>query len=189
MMKKRLFTSILCLVFIAGITVTLPNNSFARGRSTAKRSKAPGKAKARSSKASSSRTGNRKTITNKTIASSRYRGKRMKAGKRIIRPMTAPPRSGSAIPPDRVSEIQTALKREGYYQGDPNGQYDRATIEAMTNYQKDKNLRSTGYPTAESLQKLGLSKNRQSAPKSLPDNNKQEQSRSNSDNQTDASQN
>ncbi len=67
---------------------------------------------------------------------------------------------GVAIPPDRVREIQSALKREGYLQGEPSGQYDRATVEAMTKYQQEHNCRSTGYPTAESLQKLGLTRQR-----------------------------
>lgn len=81
------------------------------------------------------------------------------------RPQTTPTYSGSrmpasAIPPERVREIQEALQREGYLQGEPSGQYDRPTIEAMTRYQQDNNFRTTGYPTAESLQKLKLTRKR-----------------------------
>lgn len=79
--------------------------------------------------------------------------------------LQAPPYSSSrmpasAIPPERVREIQDALQREGYLQGEPSGQYDRSTIEAMTRYQQDNNFRTTGYPTAESLQKLKLTRKR-----------------------------
>jgi peptidoglycan hydrolase-like protein with peptidoglycan-binding domain len=68
------------------------------------------------------------------------------------------------MPADRVREIQDALKREGFFEGDPTGQYDKATVEAMTGYQKSRNFRATGYPTAEALQSLGLTKSRIAAP-------------------------
>lgn len=77
-----------------------------------------------------------------------------------------------AIPPDRVREIQSALKREGYLQGEPSGQYDRATVEAMSKYQQEHNCRSTGYPTAESLQKLGLTRQRRVTQPNPPAENK-----------------
>jgi peptidoglycan hydrolase-like protein with peptidoglycan-binding domain len=90
----------------------------------------------------------------------------------------------SAIPPERVREIQDALKREGYLQNEPSGQYDRATVEAMTNYQKDHNFRTTGYPTAESLQKLGLTRQRRVNPPAAPDSVKSEDNSSAPDTQT-----
>jgi peptidoglycan hydrolase-like protein with peptidoglycan-binding domain len=71
-----------------------------------------------------------------------------------------------------VREIQTALQREGYLQNEPSGQYDRATVEAMTSYQKANNMRSTGYPTAESLQRLGLSRQRRVNPPAAPGENR-----------------
>jgi hypothetical protein len=58
--------------------------------------------------------------------------------------------------PDRIREIQTALQREGMYQGDPSGKWDDATVDAMKKYQDKKGLNPTGKIDAISLAKLGL---------------------------------
>jgi peptidoglycan hydrolase-like protein with peptidoglycan-binding domain len=58
--------------------------------------------------------------------------------------------------PDRISEIQTALARGGYYQGSPNGKWDSNTVAAMQKFQSDNNLTANGKINASSLQKLGL---------------------------------
>ena len=58
--------------------------------------------------------------------------------------------------PDRISEIQSALARDGFYEGDPNGKWDANTISAMRRFQTAKGLESTGKIDALSLQKLGL---------------------------------
>jgi peptidoglycan hydrolase-like protein with peptidoglycan-binding domain len=58
--------------------------------------------------------------------------------------------------PDRITEIQTALARGGYYQGDPNGKWDTNTVAAMQKFQSANGLDSTGKLDALSLQKLGL---------------------------------
>jgi peptidoglycan hydrolase-like protein with peptidoglycan-binding domain len=60
------------------------------------------------------------------------------------------------IEPKRVVEIQTALANAGYFKGEPNGQWDQATIEAMKGYQLSNNFKATGKPDALSLKKLGL---------------------------------
>jgi peptidoglycan hydrolase-like protein with peptidoglycan-binding domain len=58
--------------------------------------------------------------------------------------------------PARIKEIQQALGREGFYQGEPTGKWDDATIAAMKNFQQFKGLPATGKIEALSLQKLGL---------------------------------
>jgi len=58
--------------------------------------------------------------------------------------------------PARIKEIQQALAREGFYQGDPTGKWDDATVAAMKNFQQSKGLQPTGKIEALSLQKLGL---------------------------------
>lgn len=58
--------------------------------------------------------------------------------------------------PDRISEIQTALSRGGYYQGDPNGKWDAKTVDAMQKFQTANSLEPSGKLDAPSLQKLGL---------------------------------
>jgi peptidoglycan hydrolase-like protein with peptidoglycan-binding domain len=57
---------------------------------------------------------------------------------------------------DRISEIQSALARNGYYQGDPNGKWDSNTIGALQKFQSDHGLDANGKLDARSLQKLGL---------------------------------
>ena len=58
--------------------------------------------------------------------------------------------------PDRIREIQSALQREGTYQGQPNGKWDDATVDAMKNYQDKNGLNATGKIDAVTLNKLGL---------------------------------
>jgi peptidoglycan hydrolase-like protein with peptidoglycan-binding domain len=57
---------------------------------------------------------------------------------------------------ERISEIQSALARGGYYQGNPNGKWDSNTISAMQKFQSDNGLSNSGKIDAASLQKLGL---------------------------------
>jgi peptidoglycan hydrolase-like protein with peptidoglycan-binding domain len=57
---------------------------------------------------------------------------------------------------DRISEIQTALSRGGYFEGQPNGKWDSNTISAMQKFQSANGLNSSGKLDATTLQKLGL---------------------------------
>jgi peptidoglycan hydrolase-like protein with peptidoglycan-binding domain len=58
--------------------------------------------------------------------------------------------------PERISEIQSALAHNGYYQGTPTGKWDSNTISAMQKFQSDNGLSNSGKIDASSLQKLGL---------------------------------
>ncbi len=58
--------------------------------------------------------------------------------------------------PDRISEIQTALSHDGYFQGQPNGKWDASTIAALQKFQSAHGLEATGKLDAPSLQKMGL---------------------------------
>jgi peptidoglycan hydrolase-like protein with peptidoglycan-binding domain len=60
------------------------------------------------------------------------------------------------IDSERVTEIQQALLKRGLYQGDPTGIYDEETINAMIRFQASQKIPATGYPTAHSLNRLGL---------------------------------
>jgi len=62
----------------------------------------------------------------------------------------------AAPTPDRISQIQSALARGGYYKGDPNGKWDPDTVAAMQKFQSANGLDSTGKLDAPTLQKLGL---------------------------------
>lgn len=58
--------------------------------------------------------------------------------------------------PDRIREIQSALARDGYFDGESNGKWDARTAQSMQRFQQDHGLPPTGKLDALSLQKLGL---------------------------------
>jgi peptidoglycan hydrolase-like protein with peptidoglycan-binding domain len=58
--------------------------------------------------------------------------------------------------PARISEIQSSLARNGFYDADPNGKWDASTVGAMQKFQSANGLEPTGKLDALSLQKLGL---------------------------------
>ena len=58
--------------------------------------------------------------------------------------------------PDRISEIQQALAKDGSFTGKPNGKWDAATMEATRKFQEAHGLSPTGKLDAKTLQQLGL---------------------------------
>jgi hypothetical protein len=66
------------------------------------------------------------------------------------------PRGQQAIDSARAREIQTALIREHYMQGEPSGSWDSATQAAMQRYQADHGWQSKTTPDSRALIKLGL---------------------------------
>jgi hypothetical protein len=64
---------------------------------------------------------------------------------------------GQSVPtPDRIKDIQTALQKDGSYEGQPTGKWDAATMDAMKKYQDKNGISPTGKIDAVSLNKLGL---------------------------------
>jgi peptidoglycan hydrolase-like protein with peptidoglycan-binding domain len=64
---------------------------------------------------------------------------------------------GQAAPtPDRISEIQQALAKDGSFSGTANGKWDNNTVEAMKSFQTTHGLNPSGKLDARTLQKLGL---------------------------------
>jgi peptidoglycan hydrolase-like protein with peptidoglycan-binding domain len=57
---------------------------------------------------------------------------------------------------DRVIEIQSALAKDGSYQGAPNGKWDDDTASAMRKFQSAHGLNPNGKLDAPTLQRLGL---------------------------------
>jgi peptidoglycan hydrolase-like protein with peptidoglycan-binding domain len=57
---------------------------------------------------------------------------------------------------DRISEIQSALVRGGYYQGSPSGKWDSNTVAAVQKFQSANGIEANGKLDAPTLQKLGL---------------------------------
>ena len=58
--------------------------------------------------------------------------------------------------PERISEIQQALAKDGSFNGAPNGKWDDSTIGAMKKFQTVHGLNPSGRLDAPTLQKLGL---------------------------------
>ena len=72
---------------------------------------------------------------------------------------TSAPQPSSGIPAERITEIQRALIKGAYLDGEPSGQYDSATVQAMKDFQSKNGFSATGLPSAQSLKKLGVARN------------------------------
>ena len=70
--------------------------------------------------------------------------------------VAAKPKGQAAPTGDRIKEIQTALQKDGSYEGEPTGKWDSATTDAMRKYQDKNGINPTGKIDAVSLNKLGL---------------------------------
>ena len=65
-------------------------------------------------------------------------------------------RGQRAPTPDRITEIQQALAKDGSFAGTPNGKWNDSTVEAMKKFQAGHGLNPSGKLDALTLQKLGL---------------------------------
>jgi peptidoglycan hydrolase-like protein with peptidoglycan-binding domain len=65
-------------------------------------------------------------------------------------------RGQQAIEPERVTEIQQALIREHYLNGEANGQWNSETQSAMQKFQSDQGWQTRIMPDSRALKKLGL---------------------------------
>ena len=90
----------------------------------------------------------KKSASSKSRSSS-HRAKSSKKSQRRERGQKAPT-------PDRISEIQQALAKDGSFTGTPNGKWDAPSIEATRKFQEAHGLNPTGKLDAKTLQQLGL---------------------------------
>src|SRR5580658_2604389 len=67
-----------------------------------------------------------------------------------------PERGQKAPDPQRASEIQSALAKDGSFAGKPSGKWDDSTVGAMKKFQESHGLNPSGKLDAKTLQKLGL---------------------------------
>lgn len=79
-------------------------------------------------------------------------------------------RGQKAPTPDRISEIQQALTKDGSYTGTPNGKWDDSTQDALRKFQEAHGLTPTGKLDARSLQQLGLGSSIAGAARPAPSN-------------------
>jgi peptidoglycan hydrolase-like protein with peptidoglycan-binding domain len=89
------------------------------------------------------------STTTKTGRLVHHTKKTLKKSKRRERGQKAPT-------PDRISEIQQALAKDGSYAGKPNGKWDDSTVDAMKKFQESHGLNPSGKLDAKTLQHLGL---------------------------------
>jgi peptidoglycan hydrolase-like protein with peptidoglycan-binding domain len=89
-----------------------------------------------------------KKTSSKTASTSHRRRSFRRSGRRE--------RGQKAPTPDRISEIQKALAKDGSFTGTPNGKWDASTIEATRKFQDSHGLNPTGKLDAKTLQQLGL---------------------------------
>lgn len=90
----------------------------------------------------------KKTTVSKPAGSS-HRSKSAKKSSRRERGQKTPT-------PDRISEIQQALAKDGSFPGKPSGKWDVSTIEATRKFQEAHGLNPSGKLDAKTLQQLGL---------------------------------
>lgn len=142
--SRRMTASLLAPALALGLTLSLEASEAARQEPVAEKS-SPAVNSAPKKKVSPSK---------KRTARRRAAARRSSFKRRMAR---------MRVQPERVREIQQALKDAGYFEPEPHGKYDEVTKEAMRRYQADNGFPTTGLPEARTLMKLGL------GPHPLPD--------------------
>jgi peptidoglycan hydrolase-like protein with peptidoglycan-binding domain len=101
-----------------------------------------------SAHAAGRQTATKKSSTSSKSSSRSSHSKKSKYAKR---------QKGQQAPaPERISEIQEALAKDGSFASSPTGKWDDATTDAMKRFQASHGLNATGKLDAPTLQKLGL---------------------------------
>ena len=85
-----------------------------------------------------------------TSTSAKRKGKKSKTSARSYQ---------QAPTPERYKEIQDALARKGFFQGDTNGQWGADSVDALKRFQTSQNLGADGKLNSLSLIALGLGPN------------------------------
>jgi hypothetical protein len=89
-------------------------------------------------------------------ASQKSKSSHGKKGSRQVAERVKKKRGQQGIDSARAREIQQALIREHYLEGEPTGTWDRATQAAMQRYQADQGWQTKTTPDSRALIKLGL---------------------------------
>jgi len=134
--------SLLCLS-VSGTAI--PQTSTSPSKTSTSPSKPPQTSAAPAKKPQHHITGH---ATSKRTSSRTTKGSR---GKRSSRK-----RGQQVVDSQRAREIQQALIRQHYLEGEPSGKWDSATQAAMQRYQADQGWQSKTIPDARALIKLGL---------------------------------
>jgi hypothetical protein len=135
----------LCLAQSAPAGKSQPSTA-AKPTAKSKTSKTPSK----STHSTASKSTAKKTTGKSASKSSSRKSKSRKAAKGWRS------RGQQAIDPQRAREIQEALIREHYLNGEPSGTWDAASQKAMEKFQADNGWQSKSIPDSRALIKLGL---------------------------------
>src|ERR1700680_4033319 len=101
----------------------------------------------------------KKTSTHSSANSSAIHNSSAHQSKSARRKKSSRKRGQQAIDSSRTREIQAALIREHYMQGEPSGTWDSASQSAMKRYQADHGWQSKTTPDSRALIQLGLGPN------------------------------
>jgi hypothetical protein len=103
---------------------------------------------------------NGKSLSKSSKSATAGRSKGVRASKsskrRYAKRRSRRQRGQQAIQSSRAREIQQALIREKYLDGEPSGLWDAQSQEAMGRYQRDNGWQAKATPDARALIKLGL---------------------------------
>jgi hypothetical protein len=153
------------LVIIAALVLSLTAVSAARTRSTTNTSGKTHNASASKSthsssahKSSAHKSGG-KSGSSKSNSSKSARGKGKKGGGKAAGKKK--PRGQQEIASERTLEIQNALIRERYMNGDASGVMDQSTKSALMKFQSDNGWQTRVVPDSRALIKLGLGPSRE----------------------------
>jgi peptidoglycan hydrolase-like protein with peptidoglycan-binding domain len=91
-----------------------------------------------------------------TKAKAPVRSKRAAPRRSVSRKRPSAPSYQLHPEPARYAEIQKALAERGYFKGEPNGEWNDDSVEALRRFQADQKLPDDGKLTAPSLTALGL---------------------------------
>lgn len=92
------------------------------------------------------------TTTKTTPSTTAHKAQQHKAAKKVVAKL----HGQQAIDPERVTQIQAALIREHYLDGDATGRWDDTTVAAMQKFQADQGWQTKLMPDSRALMKLGL---------------------------------
>ena len=146
-----------CLALAALLSVALPAaTTAATSTPTAASSSSATKSKTHTTTThhpispASDKTASRRTTAHSPSAHAATSSRSKKGSRKYAR------RGQQVIDPARTREIQQALIREHYLDGEPSGAWDGATQAAMQRYQQDRGWQSKTTPDSRALIKLGL---------------------------------
>jgi hypothetical protein len=139
---NKVFGTALSVVLLAGLV------SAATTHSSAKKTNKKSKASSTHSKSVASTHSKKSTAHLQSAKASGKHGKKTAKSKKV--------RGQQSIDGDRAREIQAALIREHYLDGEPTGSIDARTKSALQKFQQDNGWQTKVIPDSRALIKLGL---------------------------------